>query len=164
MAKLVLLRGARQGSLGLQVTAARFSILPLAIILLGCSCLGIHQPTAGARDLALGARCEEDAQCRSSFCDLGRCVMPEGVYGRPCVPAPRTSDGLRDGKLHVCGAYLCLEGRCRSCTSDDQCRSELGSPRCYRSDTHPGARCGDPPRGSLQQSSVVEGPPRPPAS
>jgi hypothetical protein len=95
--------------------------------------------------LDLGEACLEDAQCVSNFCDNLQCAMPEGVYGRPCVPAPTTADGLRDGKLHTCGAYLCLEDRCRSCVSDDQCQQELGAPRCYISEGRPGARCGDPP-------------------
>ncbi|HVJ63059.1 MAG TPA: hypothetical protein VM555_10155 [Tahibacter sp.] len=90
----------------------------------------------------LGAACARDAQCASGFCDLARCASPQGDYGRPCEPAPRVDDGLRDGKLNRCGAYVCSLDRCRSCTSDEQCRSEYGAPACVAADDRPGARCG----------------------
>ena len=93
-----------------------------------------------AADLA--AACASDAQCASGFCDRDRCATPQGDYGRDCDAAPRGGDGLRDGKLNVCGAYVCALDRCRSCVSDGQCRSEYGAPACVASDDRPGARCG----------------------
>ncbi len=129
----------------MQLIALRISILALTAHLLVDSCPDDRALVEEAQNLAVGEQCSEDAQCDSSFCDLQRCSPPQGVYGRTCAPAPRTSEGIRDGKLHFCGAYLCLDGRCRSCSRDQQCQSELGSPTCYRSDDRPGARCGDPP-------------------
>jgi len=88
--------------------------------------------------------CTADAQCPQDFCDRSTCQVPLGVYGRACKPVPRTPEGPRDGKLNVCGAYLSLDGRCRSCQSDEQCRSELGAPRCSKLEGEPGFRCGNP--------------------
>jgi hypothetical protein len=88
--------------------------------------------------------CRADGVCTGGFCDRGVCEIPVGVYGRACKPAPHTPEGPRDGKLNECGPYLCIDGRCRSCESDKQCRSELGSPRCYKLEGEPGLRCGNP--------------------
>jgi hypothetical protein len=88
--------------------------------------------------------CHADSACGTGFCDRGVCRATAGVYGRTCKPAPRGPDGVRDGKLSVCGAYLCIDGRCRSCQSDGECKSEVGSPRCYKLEGEPGMRCGRP--------------------
>jgi hypothetical protein len=114
------------------------TVIAVALCLLGC---------AQARAPALGAAadataCGADRECGSGFCDKGRCAEPEGVYGAACTPAPRTAEGVRDGKLNTCGAYVCIEARCRSCESDAQCQGELGAPRCMSSATRPGSRCG----------------------
>jgi hypothetical protein len=90
--------------------------------------------------------CRSDTDCQEGFCDLRVCQKPTGVYGRMCKLAPRTPEGPRNGKLNVCGPYLCSDGRCRSCKSDDECRLELGSPRCYKLEGEPGLRCGNPAR------------------
>ena len=124
----------------------------LAVLLSAGACVR-QQPAESVQPAATAAaapqvelpKCAGDRDCASGFCDRGVCAVPAGVYGRPCEPAPRTKDGLRDAMLNVCGAYLCIEGRCRSCGSDEQCRSELGSPRCYKAEGEPGWRCGDPP-------------------
>ncbi len=89
-----------------------------------------------------GAACASDAQCASGFCDRARCAAPQGDYGRRCEAAPRGDDGLRDGKLNVCVAYVCASDRCRSCASDDECRDEYGAPACVAGDGRPGMRCG----------------------
>jgi hypothetical protein len=102
--------------------------------------------TEVAQVAASGNTCRVDKDCREGFCDRGVCQTPEGVYGRQCKAAPRIAEGPRDGKLNTCGAYLCLDSRCRSCTSDSQCQSELGSPRCYKAEEDPGYRCGNPAR------------------
>ena len=99
---------------------------------------------ACAASSAAGAACATDAQCASHFCDAGRCALPRGDYGRACTGAPRDADGLRDGKLNVCGAYVCIDARCRSCASDAQCRDEYGAPACVVADGRPGRRCGRP--------------------
>ena len=93
-------------------------------------------------DKPVGAACLVDKECQSSFCDLDVCTDPAGQYGAVCMVAPLTADGLRDGKLNTCGAYVCADGRCRSCQTDDQCKTEYGVPRCSLHDTRPGRRCG----------------------
>jgi hypothetical protein len=92
--------------------------------------------------------CREDKDCPSGFCDRAVCQTPSqtvaNAYGRACVAAPRTAEGFRDATREICGPYLCLDGRCRSCQSDKECQSELGSPRCYQLPGESGARCGNP--------------------
>lgn len=97
---------------------------------------------AETKGILNGQSCSLDGSCLSGFCDAGQCAEPSGPFGAVCTPAPRTSDGLRDGKLNVCGAYLCLNGRCRSCVSDTQCKEEYGAPRCRSLAPYPGRRCG----------------------
>ena len=123
-----------------------FTVIIIFAALLNCSNGSGKQKntTQPCMSLNFGATCSEDYECASGFCDLNLCVIPEGVYGQDCVPAPKGPDGLRDGKLHTCGAYLCLKNRCRSCSSDEQCQSELGSPNCYASQRMQGMRCGKP--------------------
>jgi hypothetical protein len=96
----------------------------------------------GGQDHPAGAACQADEDCQSGFCDAGVCRLPEGQYGAVCTPAPRTAEGLRDGKLNACGAYICSEDRCRSCNSDSQCQQEYGAPTCRLHPTRPGKRCG----------------------
>ena len=93
-------------------------------------------------DAPIGAACHADEDCQSTFCDLGICRIPEGQYGAVCTPAPFTEEGLRDGKLNTCGAYVCREGRCRSCNSDRQCQQDYGAPTCQLHPSRPGKRCG----------------------
>jgi hypothetical protein len=102
------------------------------------------QPTAASDETVrpLGKSCAVDNDCAFGFCDLGICAMPEGVYGQPCKVAPLGADGLRDGKLNMCGAYVCSQERCRSCGSDAQCQEEYGAPLCVARPNRPGIRCG----------------------
>jgi hypothetical protein len=86
--------------------------------------------------------CRSDAECPGGFCDNGTCAAMHGVFGAACTPAPRTPEGIRDGKLHSCGPYVCSDTRCRSCSSDEQCRAELGAPFCVLTSGLPGRRCG----------------------
>jgi hypothetical protein len=89
--------------------------------------------------------CTLDGDCDDNrFCDRGQCATPvdEFKYGTQCTPAPILPEGLRDGKFHMCGAYLCIDGRCRSCISDEECQIELGSPVCVPRPPRPGRRCG----------------------
>ena len=111
-------------------------------IVLGVSYLAIALTGGADRYSPVGAACHIDDDCQSSFCDLGICRNPEGQYGAVCTPAPLTPEGLRDGKLNSCGAYICSEGRCRSCNADSQCQSEYGAPKCSPHRTRPGNRCG----------------------
>jgi hypothetical protein len=116
----------------------------LVALLLAAACVP-QQPAEPAKTNAAERGCKADQDCPSGFCDRGVCQAPSGIYGRPCQAAPRGPDGLRDSMLSVCGAYLCVDGRCRSCSSDAECRSEVGSPKCYKLEGEPGMRCGDPP-------------------
>src|SRR4051812_30640160 len=85
----------------------------IAVLIAGAACV-IQQRADSVQAVATATNCRVDADCPSGFCDRGQCQSPSGVYGRACEPAPRLPDGLRDGKRHTCGAYLCLDARCRS--------------------------------------------------
>jgi hypothetical protein len=64
-------------------------------------------------------RCTTDGQCGEGFCDRGRCAARwtcQLDYGRPC----KGSDG--------CSVYPCIDGRCRSCTSESECDWKRGRP------------------------------------
>ena len=91
---------------------------------------------------AFGMACASDEACQTGYCDLGVCAAPQGLYGSLCHEAPRTSGGVRDAKLNTCGAYICADGKCRSCTSAVQCQREYGAPYCRVNDGRPGQRCG----------------------
>ena len=95
----------------------------------------------------MAAECSTDPECQTGFCDRGQCAVPvpQYLYGQQCTPAPIGPDGLRDGTLHFCGAYLCIDGRCRSCVSDEECKTEMGAPDCTDFAPRPGFRCGDAP-------------------
>lgn len=69
--------------------------------------------------------CASDDECGDGFCDRGRCAAiwtcGERI-GQRCVngevaPNPRLSDSCHG---------LCLEGRCRSCVSDEECVKKIG--------------------------------------
>lgn len=78
--------------------------------------------------------CTKDDECGDGFCDRGRCaaIWTGGEsYGQKC------------GRDERCAAvYLCLDGRCRSCVSDDECVDEPDNqnPRCKSDPSVPGAR------------------------
>lgn len=82
-------------------------------------------------------RCTNDGQCGDGFCDQGRCVARwtcDAYYGDPC------RDSGRD-----CGVRPCIDGRCRSCTSERGCewRGEGVGERnitCRVDESIPGAR------------------------
>lgn len=69
--------------------------------------------------------CASDGECGDGYCDRGRCaaIWTCGErLGQRCVngdvaPNPRFSDRCQG---------ICLEGRCRSCVSDEECEKELG--------------------------------------
>lgn len=66
--------------------------------------------------------CSEDSDCASGqFCDRGlACVAFQGgkVRGNACGEA-----GVVDLRTDPCGAfYVCVEGYCRSCLEDNECR------------------------------------------
>jgi hypothetical protein len=51
--------------------------------------------------------------------DLGMCVTAQPEYGF----GPRCDSRVFDAKLDPCGAYGCVQDRCRSCQGDAQCGS-----------------------------------------
>src|SRR6478609_9908650 len=109
-------------------------VIVCTLVFLGGSACSRERAVSGAVEVAAAPEktCHADSACGAGFCDRGVCRAVAGVYGRTCKAAPRGPDGLRDGKLSVCGAYLCIDGRCRSCQSDGECKSEIGSPKCYK--------------------------------
>jgi hypothetical protein len=84
--------------------------------------------------------CSNDDECGDGFCDRGHCATIWTCltnYGYPC---------------NVVGACmgLCIEGRCRSCQSDEECakRSNISNPQCNREGGRDGERVctgGTPP-------------------
>lgn len=111
--------------------------------------------------------CSTDAECLPGFCDRDICAMlGRGNYGRanctpepPVAPTPPLPPGMLPGPpsaSQYCGAYHCIEGRCRSCRTDDECTK--GSI-CKPVEGFPGLRCGKvwPP-----EPKVPKSPPTPP--
>lgn len=68
--------------------------------------------------------CAKDDQCGDGFCDRGRCAA---------IWTCTVEYGQRCPDEQVCGDhYLCIDGRCRSCIADSECKSTLnnGDPKC----------------------------------
>ena len=105
----------------------------LVLFWVGC---GSIEPTGSAsldKRKVAGEACAHDANCQTMFCDRNVCVdlYRKRKYGGEC--APRASlDGIDAGPPdHGCSVgRLCIEGRCRSCTSDEECRSYFGMGEC----------------------------------
>lgn len=80
-------------------------------------------------DAAIG--CSSDSECAGGFCDrTGRCENEDlsKRFGVPCQWSPNLPSGQMDGRLFTeCAAYLCFDGRCRSCAADAECRILSGS-------------------------------------
>lgn len=100
--------------------------------------------------------CSSDTECQTGFCDRGSCAEPDidgNRYGADCA-----ENSLRD----ECGGYLCQDGRCRSCASDNECTggNARGSARCYAYDERPGRSCGLPPPDGGTDQEVMP-PPNP---
>lgn len=98
--------------------------------------------------------CKQDADCDEGFCDRKKCAYfyQEDYfrYGAACTteglpPRPGEEKRSFDIPSDGCMGYICLQGRCRQCTSDAQCSA--GSPE-YRCMAYPELdglmRCGDP--------------------
>lgn len=116
-----------------------------------------QQTSASGQTSAPDARaCSADSVCGAGeFCDRGRCVAvyEPHRYGWPCDPstepteADLAADPLLGGKINSCGAYVCRDLRCRSCSSDADCPGDRA--RCYDGATADpplrGWRCGVPP-------------------
>jgi hypothetical protein len=85
-----------------------------------------------ANDCSSGARpwsknvpardCTADAECGDGFCDRGRCApiwTCRERYGQRCLDVRSVASARH--KDDTCNG-LCLDGRCRSCQSDAECR------------------------------------------
>jgi len=86
--------------------------------------------------------CTKDSECGDGFCDRDHCAAIwtcDEHYGQRCYGPRSERSGLCRG--------ICLEGRCRTCLSDDECVKALGisDARCQ---SHPdrsgGHMCGVP--------------------
>jgi len=115
--------------------------------------LSIALPAVGCWSDGGGARtptgtCTSDATCPSGFCDRGVCAAPGPniTYGAECEPTP-------PGGFDRCGAYLCINHRCRSCTADSECSEGSPEVTCNSLPDEPGRRCG---------RLIDPGPPQPP--
>jgi hypothetical protein len=88
--------------------------------------------------LAAGNPCTRDADCRSWFCDRNICVdvFKDHWRGHECEPPPKGTRprATSHSPKHKCGRFLCLDGRCRSCTSDVDCKSYYGGGECVLED------------------------------
>ena len=112
--------------------------------------------------------CVNDSECGDGFCDRGQCAAiwtETENYGQKCdavlIYLPQRCGGPESknpGKplceRQVRLSCLCIDGRCRSCVSDDECVKHYGSPKalCGGPDGKPShRRCGVPqaPLGQL---------------
>jgi hypothetical protein len=65
--------------------------------------------------------CTKDSECGDGFCDRDHCAAIwtcDEHHGQRCY-------GLRSERSGLCYG-LCIEGRCRSCLSDDECAAVIG--------------------------------------
>lgn len=83
-------------------------------------------------------------------------------YGKACQPLQRDSSGAI--VANPCGAYLCIDGACSSCTSDAECQRELGSPECMEVAGWLGKSCGRPMPKETAPAAPPQGETQPPAS
>lgn len=102
--------------------------------------------------------CASDSACPEGFCDRGMCAAYSSnvPYGAPCAAPPA-------GGYNPCGAYVCVDHRCRSCVADSECGSPVSTCNHYPGD--PGRACGrvvDP--GPVQPSPPRSAIPAPPTS
>ncbi len=80
--------------------------------------------------------CTRDGECgENRFCDRGHCIPVSSYqhsYGWPCQT--NNSGGCHD--------LPCVDGRCRSCRSDKECKwvPKLVDPRCIASRSTPGTQ------------------------
>jgi hypothetical protein len=96
------------------------------------------------------ATCETDVDCSDGFCDSdGRCrsIEPASGLGTECTLPPDELPPETKAKLRTCSAYRCTDGRCRSCTSDEQCQAGVDPVvlriTCGEVAGMSGKRCGD---------------------
>jgi hypothetical protein len=85
----------------------------------------------------VGYECVVDDQCKTLFCDRGRCAYSRrsatDPYGAACVPGPPkpVPEDLRVAPPEgTCEGYLCVDARCRSCLSDAECQEGSSDLKC----------------------------------
>lgn len=129
----------------------------LALLGLGCSSQPISSSDRSASASTI-VTCTGDGDCQgNTFCDDAECHAVERTYGAACIiPEPDPATGKPRPVDFMCGPYICLEGRCRSCDSDAKCEGVLGAPTCAAVPDLPGRRCGD---YSLGEVSTPADPP-----
>ena len=72
--------------------------------------------------------CTRDDECGDGFCDRGQCapIMTwNDLWGQRCKAS------------HHCPGLLCINGRCRSCIADAECKSKYGHPDAMCDSPHP---------------------------
>lgn len=129
----------------------------------------IHNPddAPGVKRLAPGLSCARDCDCLSSFCDRGICADRADIgawnYGKGiCHPGPPHAPAdnvLTWPTWDMCAGYLCVEGRCRSCTNDAECQDGNPEYRCLPLYGLPGKRCGRPSEAQFGPARDRMGPP-----
>jgi hypothetical protein len=106
-------------------------------LVLACETRGSSRPVESIGDAARAGDaspvgCVSDSECPGGFCDRsGSCEsVSDRRFGMACQWPPTLPSGLVDGRLFVtCGGYRCIDGRCRSCASDAECRDSGGMCR-----------------------------------
>jgi hypothetical protein len=97
--------------------------------------------------LSNASECTADRYCQSGLCDRGVCTSIGGIWngnhGEPCEPLPPFAQRIPNARRDVqCSSvYICLDGRCRSCTSDAECVYWLGEGTCEHVPGLPGKLC-----------------------
>lgn len=94
-----------------------------------------------------GQDCTVDHECKSGFCDRLVCSRigesdENNAFGMPCEKLPPHAEWKSRPEV-PCNPYLCLDGRCRSCTSNSECEYWYGGGTCEFRLGLPGRACGD---------------------
>jgi hypothetical protein len=106
----------------------------LVVLFIGCSGAQTDAETS-AKDMVYGLvrqgePCIHDVDCRSGFCNRNRCGAVAGLYGDQCDPPTLDAPPIDKLPERLCGPFLCMDGRCRSCRSDAECQSYFGMGKC----------------------------------
>lgn len=134
-----------------------FAILTVLGVLCACNHGDGKRPT---NDDAGG--CVVDRDCATGFCNRGECVEPsEGSpLGQECTVPRDPYTGEPQYRFSACQAYLCLDGKCRSCQSDSECNARGGDVQvsCRAAEGRPGMACGrDAPSSEIEQAPPPDG-------
>lgn len=114
--------------------------------------------------------CVVDRDCATGFCNRGECVGPiEGSpLGLDCTVPRDPYTGEPQYRFSACQAYLCLDGKCRSCQSDSECNARGGDVEvsCRATEGRPGRACGRdaPPSEGEQPPPPDDGDTQPPSA